>query len=177
MILETSELIVNRSLRKAMRRRPYRITADEAFARVVQNCAATPRPGQSGTWITRDMQAAYVELHERGFAHSVEAWRGDDLVGGLYGVCLGSIFCGESMFARSDNASKIAFVTAVRQLDRWGIGLIDCQMHTQHLERFGAHEIPRAEFLQRLEACLQLPTRRGLWRLDEDLLDELASDQ
>jgi leucyl/phenylalanyl-tRNA--protein transferase len=170
MVVESDEVIVNRSLRKAIRKQPYRISCDEAFADVIAECAKKKREGQRGTWITTDMQDAYIELHERGFAHSVEAWLDDELVGGLYGVSLGGVFCGESMFAHRPDASKIAFAILAEQLVRWNIGLIDCQVHTEHLERFGAHEIPRAEFLQRLEKALELPTRRQKWTLDEDLL-------
>lgn len=165
-VLEPSGLVVSRSLRKAIRRAPYRVTLDTAFGQVIRACAEVPRRGQDGTWITRDMMRAYDELHALGYAHSVEAWRGDELVGGLYGVSLGAAFFGESMFARADDASKIAFVALVEQLDRWGIRLIDCQVHTDHLERFGAGEWPRDRFLAALEAALGQPTRGGPWRFD-----------
>lgn len=165
-VLESSGLVVSRSLRKAIRRAPYRVTLDTAFGEVIRACAKVPRPGQDGTWITRDMVRAYDRLHELGYAHSVEAWRDEELVGGLYGVSLGSAFFGESMFARADDASKIAFVALVEQLERWGIGLIDCQVHTEHLERFGAAEWPRGRFLAALAAALEQPTRGGPWRFD-----------
>ncbi|HUS63187.1 MAG TPA: leucyl/phenylalanyl-tRNA--protein transferase [Kofleriaceae bacterium] len=165
-VLEPSGLVVSRSLRKAIRRTPYRVTLDTAFGEVIRACAKVPRPGQDGTWITRDMIRAYDRLHELGYAHSVEAWRDDELVGGLYGVSLGRAFFGESMFARADDASKIAFVALVEQLERWGVGLIDCQVHTEHLERFGAAEWPRARFLAALAAALEQPTRGGPWRFD-----------
>jgi leucyl/phenylalanyl-tRNA--protein transferase len=115
------------------------------------------------------MVDAYIKLHDLGFAHSFEAWRGDELVGGLYGVSLGAAFFGESMFARAPDASKIAFVASVRQLDAWKIGLIDCQVHTDHLERFGAYEVPRLEYLQMLARALDEPTRRGAWKFELDL--------
>ena len=115
------------------------------------------------------MVAAYTTLHQRGFAHSIEAWRGDELVGGLYGVSLGAAFFGESMFARADDASKIAFAATVAQLDAWKIGLIDCQVHTEHLERFGAYEVPRLRYMEMLHIALDEPTRRRNWSFDIDL--------
>ena len=168
MVLEADRLVIGRSLRKAMRRAPYRITLDTAFGQVIRACAEVPRPDQDGTWITSDMLEAYGELHRLGYAHSVEAWSGDELVGGLYGVSLGAAFFGESMFARAPDASKIAFVTLVEQLRRWDIPLIDCQVHTEHLERFGAEEWPRERFLARLARALERPTRPGPWSFDPE---------
>lgn len=165
MVLQTEALHVPRSLRKTMRKRPYDIRLDTAFAQVVEACASVPRPGQDGTWITEDMKQAYIDLFDAGFAHSAEAWLDDRLVGGLYGVSLGGVFFGESMFACAPNASKIAFITLVEQLSRWNIELIDCQVHTDHLERFGAVEWPRSRFLDELEQRVIQPTRRGAWRL------------
>jgi leucyl/phenylalanyl-tRNA---protein transferase len=165
MVLRAEDLHVPRSLAKTMRRRPYQVTLDSAFRDVVGACAATARPGQEGTWITAEMIEAYVVLHRLGFAHSVEAWRGDELVGGLYGVSLGAVFFGESMFSRAPDASKVAFVTLVRDLARRDIRLIDCQVHTEHLARFGATEWPRARFLKALAIALRNPTRKGKWRL------------
>jgi leucyl/phenylalanyl-tRNA--protein transferase len=112
---------------------------------------------------------AYMKLHDLGFAHSFEAWKDGELVGGLYGVSLGAAFFGESMFARAPDASKIAFVASIRQLDAWNIGLIDCQVHTDHLQRFGAYEVPRLDYLQLLARALDEPTRRGKWKLELDL--------
>ena len=166
LVLESGELVVSRSLRKTMRRGQYRVTLDTAFEQVIRACAEVPRPGQHGTWITRDMVRAYRRLHELGYAHSVEAWQEDELVGGLYGVSLGAGFFGESMFARASDASKVAFVTLVEQLGRWGIQLVDCQVHTEHLARFGAVEWPREKFLRRLAEALAEPTRIGRWQLD-----------
>jgi leucyl/phenylalanyl-tRNA--protein transferase len=163
MVLRAGELHVPRRLERTLRRCGFRITFDAAFDRVVDACARAPRPGQHGTWITRDMRRAYKRLHRDGHAHSAEAWRGDLLAGGLYGVSLGGAFFGESMFAREPDASKAAFVTLVRRLDAWGIRLIDCQVATAHLERFGAREMPRAQFLAELEPALELPGRRGSW--------------
>jgi len=166
-VLEPCRLHVGKSLRNRLNRRPFRISMDTAFEAVVAACARAPRPGQDGTWITEDMLRSYKGLHDLGFAHSVEAWEGDDLVGGLYGVSLGGIFFGESMFALAADASKIAFVSLVRQLERWGFSLLDSQVYTEHVERFGAFEIPRREYLDVLKYCLTSPTRRGAWRFDD----------
>ncbi len=163
LIVDPHKLHVPRSLRKHMRKQPYRITFDTAFAQVIAACARTTRDGQDGTWITADMQAAYTELHHMGFAHSAEAWQGDTLVGGLYGISLGGTFFGESMFARAPDASKMAFVTLAEQLARWSFALIDCQMTTEHLLRFGAFEVDLETFLDRLGRANLAPTRRGPW--------------
>ncbi len=165
MVLLASGIQVGRSLAKTMRRGTYEVRLDTAFPAVVEACAGAPRPGQDGTWITTEMIDAYVELHRRGVAHSAEAWRGGELQGGLYGVSLGGAFFGESMFARAPDASKVAFVTLVRQLEAWGIELVDCQVHTDHLARFGASEWPRPRFLATLAEALRKPTRLGPWRL------------
>ena len=174
MVLPISELHIQRSLRQAIRKQRFEVRLDTAFAGVMQGCKTAPRAGQAGTWITRGMQKAYGKLHELGFAHSAEAWMDGQLVGGLYGVSLGRAFFGESMFARVDDASKVAFATLARQLERWGFHFIDAQVHTQHLERFGARLIPRAEYLEKLEQALQHPARRGPWKLEikaEDVLN------
>lgn len=168
MVLFLDELHVPRSLAKRIRQRSFEIRLDTAFEPVIDACARTPRPDQAGTWITRDMRSAYIELHHRGFAHSVEAWRDGELAGGLYGVAVGRLFCGESMFAHQPDASKIAFVHLARQLTRWGFPLVDCQVHTRHLERFGAREIPRRRYLQRLQALVEQPDQPGPWRFDPD---------
>lgn len=166
LVLEPARLHVARSLRKTIRQGKYRVTADGAFERVIERCAARPRPGQEGTWITDDMLQAYVRLHRLGFAHSFEAWEGKDLAGGLYGVSLGAAFFGESMFADRPDASKVAFVRAVAWLATRNVNLVDCQVRTEHLLHFGAHEIPRSAFLRRLAAALQRPTRQGRWTLE-----------
>ncbi|MCO4760207.1 MAG: leucyl/phenylalanyl-tRNA--protein transferase [Myxococcales bacterium] len=163
MVLPLSNLHINRSLRKALRKKPYRLTMDTAFADVVQACAVAPRPDQDGTWITEDMKAAYLQLFEEGFAHSVEAWEGDELVGGLYGVSLGAAFFGESMFSKRPNASKIAFAVLVAQLRRWNFSFVDCQIWTPLFESLGAEEIPRRNFLQALDRALITPSRPGRW--------------
>ena len=168
MVLVPAALRVSHSLEKAMRRRRYEVRFDSAFAEVVRACAEAPRPGQDGTWITQAMQRAYTELHEQGYAHSAEAWEDGRLVGGLYGVSLGGAFFGESMFAARPDASKVAFVTLVARLVRWQFDLIDCQVHTEHLERFGAVPWPRARFLAALAQSVERPTRRGVWRCEEE---------
>ena len=166
MVLIPSELQVGRSLRKVLKRDSYELTLDRAFERVIRACAERERPGQEGTWITEDMITAYVHLHELGFAHSVETWQDGALAGGLYGVSLGCAFFGESMFTWRSGASKVAFVRLVEQLLRWNFGLIDCQVHTEHLERFGATEWPRARFLEALAQSLEDETRCGVWHFD-----------
>jgi leucyl/phenylalanyl-tRNA--protein transferase len=165
MVLLPEWVHVPRSLARTLRRGRYDVRADTAFSQVIRRCADAPRPGQDGTWITDDMVFAYERLHRLGFAHSFEAWEGDALVGGLYGVSLGAAFFGESMFAEHPDASKVAFARAVGWLASWGVELVDCQVRTEHLARFGAREMPRDEFLDRLERALTKPTRRGRWEL------------
>ena len=145
MVLFTAEFRVRRSLAKRVRQRIYEIRADTAFEQVIRACAG-PRAKQRGTWITPAMVEAYVELHRRGVAHSVEAWRDGELAGGLYGLALGRVFFGESMFARETDASKIAFVHLLDKLRADGVELVDCQQETEHLAAFGARAIPRREF-------------------------------
>lgn len=168
MVLFPHELKVSRSLRKTLRKRNYEVRADTAFAAVIAGCAA-PRRDQDGTWIVPQMAAAYSELHALGIAHSVETWIGDELAGGLYGVALGGVFYGESMFTRATDASKIALAHLVRQLARWNFGLIDCQMNTPHLASFGAREVPRTEFTRHVAELVNYPGQNGRWRFDDDL--------
>ena len=165
-VLVPSRIHVPRSVKKEINRGTYEVRYDTAFPLVIAACARVPRPGQYGTWITRDMERAYVRLHRDGYAHSVESWANGQLCGGLYGVSLGAVFYGESMFSLAPDASKVAFVTLVEQLCRWGIQLIDCQVHTEHLARFGAAEWPRERFLRRLADALEQPTRTGRWHLE-----------
>ncbi len=155
-----------RSLQKSARRAPFVLRLDTAFEAVIDGCARVPRPGQDDTWITREMRAAYVELHRRGLAHSAEAWLGARLVGGLFGISLGNAVFGESMFALEPDASKLAFVALCAQLVSWGIGLVDCQVYTPHLARFGAVEWPRKRYLAALQKAVAAPTRTGPWRFD-----------
>ncbi len=135
---------------------------------MIESCASAPRPGQRGTWITADIKRSYTALHQMGLAHSVEAWSGEELAGGLYGVSLGAVFFGESMFARQPDASKIAFVHLVGQLKAWDFTLIDCQVYTDYLADFGALEWPRRRFATTLETALARPTRRGPWQITVD---------
>ena len=164
MVLYADALHVPKSLAKVRRKGGFEIRLDTAFADVITACASTRRPGQPGTWITRAMKKAYVELHRQGYAHSAEAWQDGRLVGGLYGVSLGGAFFGESMFARVPDASKVAFVTLVERLLEWGIRLIDSQVHTDHVARFGAELIPRKAYLAALKKALAQDTRLGPWR-------------
>jgi leucyl/phenylalanyl-tRNA--protein transferase len=170
MVLIPAELKLARSLRKRIARRDYEVRTDTAFEAVIRACAA-PRAGQEGTWITEDMVAAYTQLHAAGYAHSVETWMGGELAGGLYGVAIGRAFFGESMFTAVPDASKIALAHLVRQLERLGFGMIDCQMRTEHLARFGAREIPRAAFTRKLAELVNYPQTERDWRLDNDLFD------
>ncbi|MFW3613940.1 leucyl/phenylalanyl-tRNA--protein transferase [Billgrantia antri] len=156
MVLFLDELRVSRSLAKRLRNADFTVTYNREFSRVVEACAA-PRQGQPGTWITAEMHAAYVALYRLGHARSVEVWHQDELVGGLYGVAMGSVFFGESMFSRASDASKVALVHLVRTMRAGGGRLIDCQMHTQHLARLGARDIARTEFINYLESCLATP--------------------
>jgi leucyl/phenylalanyl-tRNA--protein transferase len=168
MVLFVDELRVSRSLRRRLRARALRVTADTAFADVVAGCA-DPRRDGDGTWITSEVAHAYGELHRLGHAHSIETWAGEELVGGLYGVSIGRMFYGESMFARASDASKVALACFARQLARWRFEMIDCQMSTSHLASLGAREIPRRQFLARLKALTAAPAVPSPWRLDDDL--------
>ncbi len=150
-VLFPEKLKVSRSLRKTINHNIYPVTFDTAFKQVIRNCAVTPRRGQNGTWITEEMQQAYIRLHQMGYAHSAESWFGDELVGGLYGMRLGRIFFGESMFSRKTDASKVAFVHLVRKLQAEGVVLIDSQVTTEHLLSLGAEEIPRKQFIDLLD--------------------------
>jgi leucyl/phenylalanyl-tRNA--protein transferase len=162
-VLLPSELRVTESLRKTLRKTGWRITVDQDFEGVMRRCAAVPRPGQDGTWITEDMIAAYVALHRQGHAHSVEVtWEGQ-LVGGLYGVSIGRIFHGESMFHTRSDASKVGFVALVRRLQAAGYVLIDCQMPTEHLASFGAGAARRADFLAVLAAVRDEAPAADAW--------------
>ncbi len=162
-VIFPEELKVSKSMRNVLNRGMFRISFDQAFQEVMTACSEMPRRGQDGTWITEEMVEAYCELHALGFAHSVEVWRDEELVGGLYGLSMGSCFFGESMFSKESNASKAGFITMVRTLQDRGFSLIDCQVHNSHLESLGAREIPREEFLQLLEKGLKNQTMKGNW--------------
>lgn len=163
-VLYPEQLHISRSLRKILRQGIYRVSLDTAFAQVMEACAQ-PRPGASGTWISQEIIAAYTQLHHQGVAHSVEVWRGETLVGGLYGIALGRMFFGESMFSRADNASKVGFAHLVRQLQLWNFPLIDCQVANEHLFSLGAVEISREAFQQMLLDFTHRSTLPGPWEL------------
>jgi leucyl/phenylalanyl-tRNA--protein transferase len=169
-VLFPKKLGISRSLRKTLRREVFDVTFDTRFRDVMQACAE-PREQhpRGGTWITAEMTEAYVRLHERGYAHSVETWQDGELVGGLYGVALGGIFFGESMFSRRSDASKVALAWLTRHLDAWNFLLIDCQLPTPHLASLGAEELRRNVFLDHLDAALKLPARMGTWHIDRTL--------
>ena len=170
MVMFPGELNLSRSLRKTLTKHHYEIRIDSAFREVMQGCAE-PRKTQQGTWISPRMIDAYSQLHELGIAHSVETWINGALTGGLYGMAIGNMFYGESMFSRVTDASKIAFAHLTKQLDRWGFGMIDCQMSTPHLASLGAREIPREEFIPALTRLINHPRINGPWQFDHDLFE------
>lgn len=174
-VVTPEDVHVGKNLRKTIRRETFQVTMDMAFSRVIRACALTPRNHEDGTWITEEMIEAYQQLHRLGFAHSVEAWQGERLVGGLYGISIGSMFCGESMFYRVSDASKVCFALLATQLRRWRFRLIDCQVYTDNLARFGAWDMARQDFLGILRKTIHEPTRRETWRMDEDIVDEFRS--
>jgi leucyl/phenylalanyl-tRNA--protein transferase len=167
LVLDLTEFKLSRSLRKTIKKGVFQVTFDRAFEEVIRACATVARKGQSGTWITEEMQQAYIHLHGLGYAHSVETWFDETLVGGLYGVSLGKAFFGESMFHHKTDASKVALATLVDYLKRWNFQFIDAQMATEHLISLGAKEMPRRIFLKRLHGALRHPTKRGKWRTSE----------
>jgi leucyl/phenylalanyl-tRNA--protein transferase len=173
-VLEPQRAHIPGSLRKRVRRGTYEIRTDTAFREVMMGCRAAPRPGQNGTWITPAMIEGYTGLHRLGYAHSIEAWQGGELVGGLYGVSIGRMFTGESMFARAPDASKVAFATLLGNLVAWGFAFVDCEVHTAHLARFGGEPWPRRRFLRALAAAAEAPTRKGMWAFDLGPVEALA---
>lgn len=177
MVLYPRDFRLHRSLLKTLRNTQYEIRTDSKFETVMRACA-DPRPEQGGTWISETIIDAYCVLHESGYAHSVETWQGGELVGGLYGIALGRVFFGESMFVRRTDASKVAFAHLLAQLKRWDFELIDCQQDTQHLASLGAAPIPRRRFLDELGRLVhskaQSP-RTGAWTFDPDLLHDLVA--
>lgn len=167
-VLFPDKLKISKSMRPLLRKEAFELSIDKNFESVVQNCQKTVRPGQSGTWITQEMLQAYVKLHELGYAHSVELYQNNLLVGGLYGVSIGKCFFGESMFSNISNASKYGFILFVKKLQELGFKLIDCQVHTNHLESLGAELISRADFLKILDENNEEETIVGNW---QDLFD------
>jgi leucyl/phenylalanyl-tRNA--protein transferase len=166
MVVRPVNVHISRSMDRMLKRRAYRVTFDEAFAEVIEACRRL-RLEDPGTWITAEMRQAYIELHHLGFAHSVEVWRREELVGGLYGVSLGKCFFGESMFHLAPNASKYAFITMCRKLAEWGFELVDCQVPSDYLRTLGATEIPAPEYLELLEENLGFNTHVGNWDLSD----------
>ena len=167
-VLDPKDLHVGDTLKKVLKKKPFEVTFDTCFGSVMTHCSAVGRPGQSGTWITPDFLVGYGRLHDLGFAHSVEVWsqgaEGRRLAGGLYGIRLGKLFYGESMFSLEDNASKVGFVTTVCHLvENLGVELVDCQAYTHYLASFGAKEIPRTRFLSKLRDLVEFPGDRGPW--------------
>jgi leucyl/phenylalanyl-tRNA--protein transferase len=162
-VLFPKDLKVSKSMRPYFNQRKFEVTYDRRFSEVMQACAQQPRNGQAGTWITREMVEGYTRLHEAGYAHSVEVWKDNELVGGLYGIAIGKVFFGESMFARASNASKFGFISLVRRLEAQGFTLIDCQQETSHLLSLGATTISRPEFLQTLYTNDAQPDNAGKW--------------
>jgi leucyl/phenylalanyl-tRNA--protein transferase len=165
---------VPRRLARTLRRNPYEVTANTAFEAVIDACAA-PRPGSADSWINADIRRLFVALHRQGHAHSVESWRGDELVGGLYGVALGGAFFGESMFSRADDASKVALVHLVARLRLGGFTLLDAQFQTEHLAQFGTREIPRAEYKRLLAEAVEVEAHFPEAPPEQDVLAEIAA--
>ncbi len=165
MVFRSDGVHLSSRFRRSLRASSWRITADTAFAEVMRACAQAPRPGQDGTWITDDMHRAYVELHRLGHAHSVEVRDGDELVGGIYGVAIGRMFFGESMFSARSGGSKVALAALARALHGWGWPLIDAQVENPHLLRMGAVHLPRDVFLAQVRQLVRLPEPAGSWRL------------
>ena len=162
-ILLPENLKVSKSMRNILNREKFKVTFDTAFKEVINNCQKSPRKGQDGTWITEDMKKAYTVLHEKGIAHSVEVWEEDVLVGGLYGISLGTAFFGESMFSKASNASKTALISIINNDLNLNFTFIDCQIHTDHLATMGANEIPRKSFMGILASALQEESFIGSW--------------
>jgi leucyl/phenylalanyl-tRNA--protein transferase len=151
MVLFPNKIKISKSMAQVIKSNKFRITWNTQFEEVVNACSAIKRKGQAGTWITTEMKSAYLKLHQMGIAKSIEVWENDNLVGGLYGIDLGNVFCGESMFSRKSNASKFAFISLAKELQQKEYKLIDCQVYTAHLESLGAEEIPRKQFIKILK--------------------------
>jgi leucyl/phenylalanyl-tRNA--protein transferase len=174
MVLYPERIKISRSLRKTLRKNIFRVTMDTSFDDVITRCAE-PRSSETGTWLTPEMMTAYCRLSRLGYAHSVEVWHDASVVGGLYGVAIGRVFFGESMFSRTTDASKIALVALARQLQRWKFAVIDCQMHTAHLSSMGADPLCRSAFLKLVrQFCAVGGPTHSKWRADEDLFEDLC---
>lgn len=162
-ILRPDEIIVSRSMAKILKRQVFQFTVDKDFPQVIRNCQSVPRKKEKGTWITTEMLEAYIKLHELGYAHSVEAWKNDELTGGIYGISLGSCFFGESMFSFQSNASKAVLIVLSRMLADACYSIIDCQVYTKHLDSMGAKMIPRKDFIAIINKGLKKKTITGNW--------------
>jgi len=165
MVLFPGKMVISHSLRQVIKRNEFEIRYDTQFGNVIKSCAETPRDHEDGTWITGNMVKAYIKLHKAGYAHSVEAYQGEKLVGGLYGISIGKAFFGESMFHLVPNASKTALYHLSEKLKEWNFNIIDTQVYTNHLESLGGEMIPRKTYLCLLEEALQKPGREGNWNL------------
>ena len=162
-VLFPEEFHCPRRLQRTVRRQRFTVRSDTSFAQVIETCATIPRQHEKGTWITAEMQTAYIQLHQEGFAHSIETWQDNQLVGGLYGVSLGRCFFGESMFSQASDASKTALAVMVQKLLEWNFLFIDCQFQTEYLSHFGTREISRHKYLKLLEHAMRHPTKHGPW--------------
>lgn len=176
-VLYPAEVKISHSMRKILRDKVFRVTFDNNFEAVIKCCREQKRPGQRGTWITEDILKAYVRLHHLGYAHSVEVWKDEDLAGGLYGVSLGRMFAGESMFSRVSNASKTGLIVLAKKLEALGYILIDCQLQTRHLASLGAREISRRQYMRQLAKSLEQPTLRGNWGRIQAFQQESVSSE
>jgi leucyl/phenylalanyl-tRNA--protein transferase len=165
MVIRPEEFHPSKSLHKIIKKETFRVTMDTAFEEVIRACSKLPRKNQAGTWITHDMLNAYIQLHKEGYGHSVECWEGDTLVGGLYGLSIGNMFFGESMFSKKANASKVAFNALCQKLAEWKFEWVDCQLHNEHLESLGAYTISREEYMEHLKLGVTQETRKGTWVL------------
>ena len=170
MVLKPESMNISRSLRKTLRKNSFHVTFDNAFDRVIDECSK-PRADEAGSWITDDMKLAYNALHSEGCAHSVEVWVDEELVGGLYGVAIGQVFFGESMFSRQSNASKVALVWLCRHLSQWGFQLVDCQVYSPHLQSLGAEVISRTEFIALLDCYCPQNASGANWKAERQWND------
>jgi leucyl/phenylalanyl-tRNA--protein transferase len=162
-VLFPSKLKISKSTRQLLRKNPFKITFDRRFEEVIRQCQNAPRKEQDGTWITDELVNAFIKLHKKGFAHSVEVWQNNELVGGLYGLSIGKVYFGESMFSKVSNASKVGFITLVQEMQKRGISLVDCQVHTDYLESLGAEHITRDNYMGHLEVLLDFDSLNGAW--------------
>ena len=164
LVIFPADFKIPKRLSRLMRQEKFSITIDHAFRQVIAACASTDKRREKGTWITNDMLVAYCQLHDKGYAHSIECWLDDELAGGLYGISLGGIFFGESMFSVQPNSSKIALVHLLKKMQEWDFDLLDCQMKTEHLMQFGAKEIPGNEFQEILAISIESTGHKGKWQ-------------